>query len=146
MVTDGSVHMTDCGDLSRPEICFGTAGASPDNWLGQLALQLDVTRVESLGRKCKKNRPKLPPRDRVHILLRDNCRCVICRRKRRLEVGHLISVAAGRRVGLSEAELYSSENLAAMCRKCNRGLGADCPPVPFLVGLLRARLSGFATT
>ncbi len=56
-----------------------------------------------------------------------------------LEVGHLISVRDGLRLGLSDAYLFSDENLAAMCASCNSGLGSASVPLRFLVAALRAR-------
>jgi 5-methylcytosine-specific restriction endonuclease McrA len=87
-----------------------------------------------------RTRPDIKVRDRIRILLRDNCACAVCRRREvPLEIGHLISVRAGQALGLSEAELFSDENLAAMCESCDSGLGSDTVPLRLLVPALRAR-------
>jgi 5-methylcytosine-specific restriction endonuclease McrA len=80
------------------------------------------------------------PAQRARILLRDG-RCVLCGSKELLQVGHLISVAAGLAAGLTEVELNDDENLAAMCAECNVGLGEAPPPLWITVPLLRIRLS-----
>ena len=56
-----------------------------------------------------------------------------------LEVGHLISVRDGLRLGLSDTYQFSDENLAAMCASWKSGLGFDTVPLPFLLPALRAR-------
>jgi hypothetical protein len=138
-VSDDAVDIPDWDDPSRPEA--EESQTEPGTWLGQLPLQLNIE-VQVVPGATSRTRPAIRPRDRVLILLRDGCRCVICNSNRDLEVGHLISVAVGRKLGLSDEELFSYENLAAMCRECNRGLGPQCPPIPFLMGLLRARRRG----
>jgi hypothetical protein len=87
-----------------------------------------------------RTRPAVKVRQRVRVLLRDNCACVLCHRRGvPLEVGHLISVRDGLRLGLSDAYLFGDENLAAMCASCNSGLGSDTVPLRFLLPALRAR-------
>jgi len=112
------------------------------NWLGQMALQFDVD-PELAGAaavsRSTRPRPWLPPGYRTRILMRDMARCVICNSNQALEVGHLISVSAGRKLGLGEEEIYSADNLAAMCFKCNRDLGSECPPIRFVLNLWRTR-------
>jgi hypothetical protein len=49
-----------------------------------------------------------------------------------LEIGHLVSVHDGHLVGLSDADLTSDENLAAMCAECNSGLSKRSLP-PHLI-------------
>jgi hypothetical protein len=133
-------YWEDCAGRPDPE--GNPPDPFPDNWLGQFALQLNVNIEVAEPAPAPRSRPWISRRDRVRILMRDKGRCVICNGDRQLEVGHLISVCAGRRLGLSEAELYSAENLAAMCRDCNGGLGAECVPIQFLTALLKARITG----
>lgn len=111
------------------------------NWMGQMAFHLDVNAVElQSGAASARPRPWLPRGFRTRILMRDMARCVFCNSNRgELEVGHLISVAAGRRLGLGDEELYSADNLAAMCMTCNRDLGAECPSIRFVLSLWRTR-------
>ncbi|MCA9179631.1 MAG: hypothetical protein KDB14_34485 [Planctomycetales bacterium] len=56
-----------------------------------------------------------------------------------LHVGHVVSVAEGRKVGLSDVELNSAENLIAMCEECNLGLGKETIPIKNYVAILMAR-------
>lgn len=103
----------------------------------------NVPRAES-GREVRslRTRPDIKPGQRARILERDNATCVLCHRSGiPLDVGHLISVDAGRKAGLMDAELYHDENLAAMCASCNSGLSKRPVPLRFAVALLRARLT-----
>jgi 5-methylcytosine-specific restriction endonuclease McrA len=87
-----------------------------------------------------RTRPTIRPRQRARILLRDNSTCVLCHRHGvPLDVGHMISVDDGHALGLSDAELGSDENLAAMCASCNSGLGSETLPLRIVVAVLRAR-------
>jgi 5-methylcytosine-specific restriction endonuclease McrA len=88
-----------------------------------------------------RTRPTIKPSQRARILLRDNATCVICHRANvPLDLGHLISVHDGPAFGLTEPELFSDENLAAMCDSCNSGLSSATVPLRFLAAALLARL------
>jgi 5-methylcytosine-specific restriction endonuclease McrA len=96
------------------------------------------------GREVRslRTRPDIKPGQRAGILERDNATCVLCHRADvALDVGHLISVDAGEKLGLSKAELYDDENLAAMCQPCNSGLSSTPVSLRFMAALLKARLA-----
>jgi hypothetical protein len=86
-------------------------------------------------------RPDIKPKRKVRLLQRDNYTCVICHRERPggegLHIGHLISLEDGRAEGLSDEELFSDYNLAAMCDECNLGLGKDSVTTRLQAHLLR---------
>lgn len=95
------------------------------------------------GREVRRlrTRPDIKPGQRARILERDNATCALCHRADLpLDVGHLISVDAGKKLGLDESELYDDENLAAMCQVCNSGLSKTPVSLRFMAALLRARL------
>lgn len=107
-------------------------------WAGYNASKVETGReVRSL-----RTRSRIKPKQRARILERDNATCVLCHRTDvALDVGHLISIDAGRRGGLDDALLDDDENLAAMCAACNSGLGARPVSLRFAVALLRARVA-----
>ena len=89
-----------------------------------------------------RRRPDIRPSKRSRILDRDNGACIICHRPDAdLDVGHLISVEDGKKLGMTEAELYDEENLAAMCSSCNSGYGSMSISPRILLGLIRARIN-----
>lgn len=99
-------------------------------------------RAES-GREVRsvRTRPRIKPSQRARILERDNYTCVSCHTADvPMHLGHLLSVADGLRVGATEDELYSDENLAAMCEECNLGQGEKSVSVRLVYRILRARL------
>lgn len=55
-------------------------------------------------------------------------------------MGHIVSVKNGIDFGLSDAEINSTENLAAMCSQCNLGLGKETVPLRLAVSIQMARL------
>lgn len=76
---------------------------------------------------------------RYRVLERANGRCDLCGNTGPLHVDHLLSVKLGFDLGLTEVELNSEENLAALCEECNLGKGA-LPISPRLyVALLKRR-------
>lgn len=117
----------------------------------------DVVRCAACGKYAGYNAPRsetgrevrslrtrsgIKPRQRARILERDNGTCVLCHRNDvNLDVGHLISVDAGRKLDLSDELLNDDENLAAMCAACNSGLGARPVSLRFAVALLQARVA-----
>jgi len=96
------------------------------------------------GREVRnvKTRENLKPSKRADILLRDGYRCVLCQATDSiLHVGHLISVDAGLRMGMTEDEVHDEENLAAMCEPCNLGIGKQPLPLTLAIRIVRARIS-----
>lgn len=79
-------------------------------------------------------------KQRARVLLRANHVCEICNQRKPLHVGHILSVKKGLSQGLTEVQLNSDENLAAMCDECNLGIGDQALPMWLCIGLLRARL------
>ena len=93
-----------------------------------------------------RTRPTIRPSQRTRILMRDNGACVLCHRSDvALDVGHLISVHDGHRLGVSDADLASDDNLAAMCAACNSGLCSESWPPRLLAAALWARSNGGTT-
>lgn len=126
---DGVVAETNGQDVVRCASCGKYAYCQP--------------RTES-GRevRSKRTRPMIKPSQRARILQRDNGTCVLCHRiDVTLDLGHLLSVSDGLLLGISEQQLYSDDNLAAMCDACNSGIGRRSL-TPWLVSaLLNARAS-----
>lgn len=112
--------------------------AACGKWAGYNASKAETGReVRSL-----RTRSRIKPKQRARILERDNGTCVLCHRADvALDVGHLISIDAGRKQGVAAALLDDDENLAAMCASCNSGLGARPVSLRFAVALLRARVT-----
>ena len=89
-------------------------------------------------------RDGLPPSKRSRILERDNYTCVMCGRRPpdiELHIGHLISHADGRAIGMAPFELDDDENLAAMCGECNLGQGSAPVSLRYCARLLKARMA-----
>ncbi len=81
------------------------------------------------------------PKIRARILLRANGACELCHAASvPLHVGHLVSVEAGHRAGMTDSEINSHENLCCLCDQCNLGLGSDVVPVRLAVAMVLARL------
>jgi 5-methylcytosine-specific restriction endonuclease McrA len=95
-----------------------------------------------LPQRSVRNRPELKPSKRARIIDRDNGACVGCHRADViLHVGHLLSVEDGRRLGASEDEIWSDENLAAMCEECNLGFGKHTVSLRLVYRILQARMA-----
>lgn len=82
-----------------------------------------------IGAGPKKNRASSPETvdktQRARILLRDRGACALCRTTDGpMEIGHLVSVAEGRRYQALKDALGSDANLALMCRTCNSDIGS----------------------
>jgi 5-methylcytosine-specific restriction endonuclease McrA len=86
----------------------------------------------------------IKPKLRARILERATGRCELCGADGRaaggLHVGHLISVKDGLERGLTEVDLNTEENLAAMCAECNLGLGQQTVPLRLAVAIVMTRL------
>jgi len=80
---------------------------------------------------------------RIRILLRALGRCELCGASPQsgalIDVGHLLSVKDGFAAGLPDVVINADENLAAMCKECNSGLGEATVPLPLMVAILRRR-------
>jgi hypothetical protein len=89
----------------------------------------------------------IKPRLRAEVLMRAHWRCETCFRNpgtaaEELHVAHFLSVADGHTLGLTDAQINSSENLLCMCSECNLGLGRESIPTWLAVGIIRARTAG----
>jgi len=104
--------------------------------------QYNRPRDES-GRDIRRlrTRPDLKPSQRARVLDRDSGCCVLCHRADLpLDVGHLVSVDDGRKLGMTDAELFDDENLAAMCAVCNSGYSERSVSPRIFAALIRARI------
>lgn len=81
----------------------------------------------------------ITPKKRARIVERATGRCELCGSRSDLHVGHLVSVKHGMQQGLTDAELNSEENLAAMCAECNLGLGDNPVPLRIAIALVMGR-------
>lgn len=95
------------------------------------------------GREVRtlRTRPDIKPGQRTRVLDRDNGTCILCHTtKRDLDVGHLVSVDEGRALGMTDAELFSDDNLAAMCSPCNSGYSSTSANPRVIAAAIRARI------
>lgn len=77
---------------------------------------------------------------RAKILMRANRACELCHKvDSPLHVGHILSVKDGLKFGLTDEEINSDDNLAALCEECNYGVGSLSLPIRLLVALVQAR-------
>jgi 5-methylcytosine-specific restriction endonuclease McrA len=87
--------------------------------------------------------PGVKPNKRVRIFERDGNACVECGRRSVdgaiLNVAHLISLADGHALGISEAELFADENLYTACEICNLGRGRQSVSPQMFLRIVRAR-------
>ena len=109
---------------------------------GCQAFQYNAPRVET-GRELRSVQTvhsAIKPKLRARVLMRANLSCEICHAwSRELQIGHLISVADGIAHGLSDDDINSEENLAAMCAECNSGIGKQTVPLRLAVVMIRTR-------
>ena len=136
-------------EMRRPcSLCDGTHG-TVETKNGQDVVncafcgryQYNRPKTES-GRETRtvRTRPNIKPSKKARVLERDNARCIFCHRADvPLHAGHLISVADGERLGMTEDEIYADENLAAMCDECNIGLGSLTVNPRLIIQAIRAR-------
>jgi 5-methylcytosine-specific restriction endonuclease McrA len=95
-------------------------------------------------RRSLRTRPTIRPSQRARVLLRDNMVCVLCHRHDvPLDVAHIVSVRDGLELGLSDAILYSDDNLVAMCASCNSGLSSHTIPAHRLLLIFALRSQQF---
>ena len=82
----------------------------------------------------------IKPKQRARILERATGRCELCGARGDMHVGHLVSVEAGLRQGLTDQEINSDENLCCMCQECNLGIGKSPVPLRLAVSMVMARV------
>jgi 5-methylcytosine-specific restriction endonuclease McrA len=81
------------------------------------------------------------PKQRTRIINRAGGACEKCHAREHLQVGHIVSVDVGLRVGLDESLLNDDENLIAECEECNSGQGNEPMSLRLAVAILKARKS-----
>ncbi len=95
-----------------------------------------------LPQRSVSTRPVLKPKHRARILERDSGRCVVCGRgEGNMHIGHLLSVEDGRKLGASDDEIWSDENLAVMCEECNLGFGKQTVALRLVYRVLQIRMA-----
>lgn len=126
--TIGFLRRANGQDVVRCSICAKAQYNAPRHETGMPVLH-------------KNTRPKISVSQRSRLLERDNHTCVGCHRNDLpLDIGHLLSVADGAKVGATERELYSDENLSAMCDACNAGCSDRTQSLRLVHQILRARV------
>jgi ribosomal protein S14 len=90
-------------------------------------------------------RPGINPKLRARILVvRANGKCEICgnagTEREPLHVSHLVSRENALRLGMTDDEVDSEENLCAMCAECNLGLGQETVPARLLARVVMVRI------
>lgn len=82
---------------------------------------------------------------RAEIIVRANGRCELCGSDEMIEVGHIISVEEGMVGGMTDSEINSNENLVAMCKRCNIGLGKNILPLKNAIFIVKNRIRNETT-
>ena len=114
--------------------------ASCDRW------QYNAPRTETgkAVRTVKTTHDAITSKTRARVLMRATGKCELCLCRPEdtssLHVGHIVSVKNGHDFGLSDDEINSAENLAAMCDQCNLGIGKDTIPLRLAIAIQMARL------
>jgi len=83
----------------------------------------------------------IKPKQRARILLRATGRCELCGGANNLHVGHLVSVDAGLKLDMTEAQLNDDENLCCLCDECNLGISSEPVPLRLAVAMVLSRLA-----
>lgn len=83
----------------------------------------------------------IKPTQRMRIIERASGRCETCGSRLLVQVGHVVSVADGHKLGLTDALINSDENLICQCAECNSGQGRGTMPLRMYVAILKARAS-----
>lgn len=126
--TAGTLNKTNGQNVVRCTTCDTYAYCAPKYETGEA--------TEAVSR-----RPGIKPSVRARIIDRDNHVCVLCHSDDRpLHVGHLLSVEDGQNLNATDDELWSDENLAAVCDECNLGYGKRSVNPRLMLLVLRARL------
>jgi 5-methylcytosine-specific restriction endonuclease McrA len=95
-------------------------------------------------RRSATMRGTIKPNQRSRIIQRAKTRCECCGRPAAatgigLHVGHVVSIDAGSKAGVSMNVLNSDENLIAECEECNLGHGRAPLPMAVFIAILMTR-------
>lgn len=109
--------------------------------------QYNAPKTET-GRKTRSvstTHQMIKPKQRSRIIDRANGRCERCGATKEatrtgLHVGHVVSVEAGHKYGLTDQEINDDENLIAECDQCNLGHGKMPVPLRVYVAIIATRL------
>lgn len=82
----------------------------------------------------------IKPKQRSRIIERAHGACELCHATNKpLHIGHLLSVAKGHELGLTDEQINSDDNLIAECEECNLGRSSASIPPWLVAGLLKSR-------
>jgi hypothetical protein len=81
----------------------------------------------------------IKPAKRLKIIERASGRCETCGSRSLLQVGHVVSVADGHKLGMADSVINSDENLICQCAECNSGQGRGTMPLRMYVAILKVR-------
>jgi Zn finger protein HypA/HybF involved in hydrogenase expression len=144
--TSQKLRFDDCPQCGETETIIQDKGPHKEMLCGQCKRHLRFVGKAELGlapRSVSSTRNGIKPAQRSRVMQRDNFRCWSCGRASpsvMLHVGHVISVADGERMGLSQQQINDDENLVTQCEECNLGLGSNTMPIRFVVNVLLARI------
>lgn len=95
-------------------------------------------------RSVSSARDRCKPAQRARILMRANGQCELCRTPFSESViphiDHLLAVKHAFAGGLTDEQINSDENMAAMCEACNLGKRAEIIPLWLTIAIIQARL------
>ena len=112
---------------------------------GRLAYNAPKTETGEALRTVTTLHNGIRPKQRMRVLAACSLRCVICGANGEnviLHVGHLLSVADGLALGLTETEINADANLAAFCEECNLGLGQESIAPRLLAAIVLRHVRG----
>jgi len=83
----------------------------------------------------------IKPKQRMRIIERASGRCETCGSRSLVQVGHIVSVADGHKLNLTDDIINSDENLICQCAECNSGQGGGTMPLRMYCAILKARVA-----
>lgn len=108
---------------------------------GTYAYCVPKTESGKKQRSVRTTHESITPKMRMRIFERAGGKCDICGAVGRvIHVGHFVSVIDGHRLGMTDAEITSAENLFCCCEECNLGGGRETVSLRLAVNIIRARL------
>lgn len=124
---EGNITETGAQDVVRCASCHAFAYNAPRTETGKAVRSVQTTHAA------------IKPALRARVIERDCGHCVACGSVTNLHVGHVVSVADGHDLGLSDADINSTENLVTLCAECNLGWGQRSMRVNLYVAILIRR-------